>query len=188
MHSGFHKNMLNCIDKNIKTTGLTVAMRLSCKFALKMARGATQHTFKSPPFHPKSKQFIPACRRAHRPGGCTGKVGYSSILFHPSRRWPISIIRPWTCQTPILATIRAAGISSNRPTTTAAAAQTNSVAALTFANFRTTSKLLERIVRGWMLLWRAAHINPLSGFLWNQNIKLNENPHSNSFSEEEEEH
>ena len=178
--------MLNCIDKNVKTTGLTAAMRLSCKFALKMARGAHSCTLKSPSFHPKSKQFIPACRRVHRPGGCTGKVGYSSILFHPSRRWPISIIRPWTCQTPILATIRAAGISSNRPTTTAAAAQTNSVAALTFANFRTTLKLHERIVRGWILLRRAAHIVPLSGFLRYQNIKLNENPHS--FLEEKEEH
>ena len=49
---------------------------------------------------PKSKQFILACRHVQ-----TGRFRWAihQILFHPSPRWPISIIRPWTCQTPIFA-------------------------------------------------------------------------------------
>ena len=84
--------MLDCIDKNVRTTGLTLPWDYHANLHWKWPEAPTQRTFKSPPFHPKSKQFIPACRRAHRPGAVRGRwaIHQSSFIRAGDDRYPSS--------------------------------------------------------------------------------------------------
>ena len=122
--------------------------------------------FKSPPFI-ISKQFIHACRRVQGPGGRGWAIHQSSFIRPDDDRYPSSdpeLARPQSS-----ATIWAAGISSNSPSSHFYFYLCSNYFGRCSLIRQTFAQLQRRTIWGWMLLSRVADIIPNSYVcpLWN---------------------